>query len=186
MTNSNTYSFNCSKCPFEGQDCVYCRTCKHCDHEKHAHNRKKSPAPIRRWLRRQSNYYRVSFGYGWGVWVERWFVGRAPCRLDTKPTHNISAAGVGCVGGNRRLPANPKPSNGSRPSPFAPSRRTRLTLKKTTVRGYRSQFNYLNSRIMKTLSKEQQDTTSTMHDPCVTCTFENTDCVYCRLCPFYH
>ena len=44
MTNSNSYSFNCSQCPFEGQDCVYCRTCKHCEHEKHAHNRKKLPS----------------------------------------------------------------------------------------------------------------------------------------------
>ena len=44
MTNFNSHSFNCSQCPFEGQDCVYCRTCKHCDHEKHDHNRKKLPS----------------------------------------------------------------------------------------------------------------------------------------------
>lgn len=60
---------HCSDCPFNGQDCVYCRTCK--NHKQSAHLRKKSPAPLRRWLRRQSAYYRVAFGYGWGVWVER-------------------------------------------------------------------------------------------------------------------
>lgn len=65
------YSLNCPACPFEGQDCIYCRTCRAFDHLQNAHNRKKSPAPMRRWLRRQSAYYRVTFGYGMGVWVER-------------------------------------------------------------------------------------------------------------------
>ena len=120
MQNSNSLSFNCSNCPFDGQDCVYCRTCKHCDHEKHAHNRKKSPAQIHRWLRRRLNYYRVSFGYGWGVWVKRWFVERAPHRLNTKPTHNISAARVGCVGGDRRLPANPATIKRQSAKPLCP------------------------------------------------------------------
>lgn len=58
----------CANCPFNNQDCVYCRTCKNREQCQSAHLRKKSPAPLRRWFRRQSEFYRASFGYGWGVW----------------------------------------------------------------------------------------------------------------------
>ena len=53
---------NCKDCPFNGQDNVYCRTCS-----IPYTNRKL----LRKWLRKQSAYYRVSFSYGWGVWVSR-------------------------------------------------------------------------------------------------------------------
>lgn len=65
----------------------------------------------------------------------------APPAALTQSQRTISRRrGSGASGGDRRLPATLQPTNGSRPSPFAPSRRTRPTLKKTTVRGYRSQF----------------------------------------------
>jgi len=56
--------------------------------------------------------------------------GGIPSRLATSPTHNVSAAGVGCCGGNRRQPVSPANLYGWRPSPFAPLPRTWPPLKK--------------------------------------------------------
>ena len=59
--------------------------------------------------------------------------GGIPRRLATSPTHNVSAAGVGCCGGDRRQPANTANLYGWRPSPFAPLPRTWPPLKKPAL-----------------------------------------------------
>ena len=57
----------CDDCPLGYTDCIYCKACGDYEDWVRIYQR----ALEREALRAMSDYYCVSFGYGWGVWVKR-------------------------------------------------------------------------------------------------------------------